>query len=62
LPSPLNDGVIRVDQSPDGPIAETELLPLMVLVDGAEKASASPEAPENSKSLEMVASPGISSC
>lgn len=33
----LHDGVIRVDQSPDGPIAETELLPLMVLVEGAEK-------------------------
>ena len=27
-----------MDQSPDGPIAETELLPLMVLIDGAEKA------------------------
>lgn len=35
----LHDGVIRVDQSPDGPIAETELLPLMVLVDGSEKAA-----------------------
>ena len=34
----LHEGVIRVDQSPDGPIAETELLPLMVLIDGAEKA------------------------
>jgi hypothetical protein len=30
-----NDGVIRVDQSPEGPIAETKL----VLVDGAEKAA-----------------------
>src|SRR6185436_10646082 len=35
----LNDGVIRVDQSPEGPIAETELLPLMVLADGAEKSA-----------------------
>jgi hypothetical protein len=29
----LHEGVIRVDQSPAGPIAETELLPLMVLID-----------------------------
>jgi hypothetical protein len=35
----LTNGVIRVDQSPDGPIAETELLPLMVLVDSAGKAA-----------------------
>jgi len=45
----LNDGVIRVDQSLNGPIAETELLPLMVLIDGGEKASAksgSPRKPE----------------
>jgi site-specific DNA recombinase len=34
----LHEGVIRVDQSPEGPVAETELLPLMVLIDGAEKA------------------------
>lgn len=33
----LHEAVIRVDQSPDGPIAETELLPLMVLVDGSKK-------------------------
>jgi hypothetical protein len=34
----LSNGVIRVDQSPEGPIAETELLPLMVLMDGTGKA------------------------
>jgi hypothetical protein len=66
----LSNGVIRVDQSPQGPIAETELLPLMVLVDRAEKGARNSgrggggarQVPENSKSLEMVASPGISSC
>jgi DNA invertase Pin-like site-specific DNA recombinase len=41
----LNDGVIRVDQSPDGPIAETELLPLMVLIDGGRKVLAQSASP-----------------
>jgi hypothetical protein len=43
----LNDGVIRVDQSPDGTIAKTELLPLMVLVNGAEQASTQSGSPRN---------------
>lgn len=34
--------MIRVDQSPDGPIAQTELLPPMVLIDGAEKVAGKP--------------------
>ena len=34
----LHEGVIRVDQGPNGPTAMGERLPLMVLVDGAEKA------------------------
>jgi hypothetical protein len=38
--------VIRVDQSPNGPIAETELLPLMVLIDGAGKAEGKAEKKE----------------
>jgi hypothetical protein len=45
----LHDGVIRVDQSPDGPIAETELLPLMVLVDGAGKASTKSGSPRKAE-------------
>jgi hypothetical protein len=53
----LHDGVIRVNQSPDGPIAETEPLPR-----APRKPRANPQAPENSKSLERTASPGISSC
>ncbi len=55
----LNDGVIRADQSPNGPIAETKLLPLS---DGGEKASAKAASPENEKSLERAASPRISRC
>jgi hypothetical protein len=66
----LSDGVIRVDQGPEGPITETELPPLMALVDGSEKATRKSgggwrrrrRRPENSKSLERAASPGISSC
>lgn len=45
----LHEGVIRVDQSPDGPIAETELLPLMVLIDGAEKAEGKGGSPRKLK-------------
>jgi hypothetical protein len=58
----LSDGVIRVDQSPDGPIAETELLPLMVLIDGAEKGGRKSGGGSGAaggrklKSVEMVAS------
>ena len=33
----LHEGRILVDQGPDGPTAQGELLPLMVLVDGSEK-------------------------
>lgn len=36
----LHDGRIVVDQGPDGPTAQGELLPLMVLADGSEKARA----------------------
>ena len=35
----LHEGRILVDQGPDGPTAQGELLPLMVLVDGSEKAT-----------------------
>lgn len=41
----LNNGLIRVDQSPEGPIAETELLPLMVLLDGARKGTSKSGSP-----------------
>ncbi len=34
----LHDGRIVVDQGPEGPTAQAELLPLMVLIDGAEQA------------------------
>jgi hypothetical protein len=44
-----------VDQSPDGPIAKAELVPLMVLADGAEKASTKAGSPR------MVEIPGESS-
>jgi hypothetical protein len=33
----LHEGRIVVDEGPDGPTAQGELLPLMVLVDGSEK-------------------------
>jgi hypothetical protein len=33
----LNEGKIRVDDSPDGPVATTELLPLMVLIDSSRR-------------------------
>ena len=35
----LHEGRIVVDQGPDGPTAQAELLPLMVPVDGSEKAA-----------------------
>lgn len=35
----LHEGRIVVDQGPDGPTAQGELLPLMVLVDGSERAA-----------------------
>jgi site-specific DNA recombinase len=35
----MHEGRILVDQGPDGPTAQGELLPLMVLIDGAEKAA-----------------------
>src|SRR5215468_8372888 len=39
----LHEGRILVDQGRDGPTAQGELLPLMVLVDGSEKPRGSPE-------------------
>jgi site-specific DNA recombinase len=38
----LHEGRIVVDEGPDGPTAQGELLPLMVLVDGSEKATRKP--------------------